>query len=140
MDNWIYFTLLYIGFTVTLLGQTGLQTYFQTGLLRRTGLLGLTLLWLWQTLLEQKDLMKLMFLGQTGLLRLKFFEIIGLLGQTLFKHAVLVGQIGLIGQTLLEQTLPLQMLTGSDRDLWERALTSLEKLHAVANDNEAATE
>ena len=32
------------------------------------------------------------------------------------------------------------MLAGSDRDLWESALTSLEKLHAVANDNEAGTE
>ena len=32
------------------------------------------------------------------------------------------------------------MLAGSDRDLWESALKSLEKLHAVANDNEAGTE
>ena len=44
---------------VTLLGQTGLQT----------GLLGLTLLQSWQTLLESIHLLELMFLGQTGLLR-----------------------------------------------------------------------
>ena len=31
------------------------------------------------------------------------------------------------------------MLARSDRDLSERALTSLEKLHAVANDNEVVT-
>ena len=28
----------------------------------------------------------------------------------------------------------------SERDFWERALTQLEDLHAVANDNEAETE
>ena len=32
------------------------------------------------------------------------------------------------------------MLARLDRDLWERALPSLEELHAVANDNEAGTE
>ena len=32
------------------------------------------------------------------------------------------------------------MFAGSDRDLWERALTSLEELYALANDNEAGTE
>ena len=32
------------------------------------------------------------------------------------------------------------MLAGSNRDIWERAITSLEKLHAVANDNKAGTE
>ena len=31
-------------------------------------------------------------------------------------------------------------MAGSDRDLWEGALASLEKLHAVANDKEAGTE
>ena len=31
-------------------------------------------------------------------------------------------------------------MTGSDRDLWERTLTSLEELHAVANNNKAGTE
>ena len=31
-------------------------------------------------------------------------------------------------------------MAGSDRDLWERALTSLEKLYAVVNDNKAGTE
>ena len=69
-----------------------------------------------------------------------FFEIIGLLGWTLFKHTDLLGRIGLLGYTLLEQTLPSQALAGSGRDLWDRALTSLEELHAVANDNEAGTE
>ena len=58
-----------------------------------------------------------MFLGQTGLLRQKFFEIIGLIGRTLFKHTGLLGQIGLLGYALLEQTVPSQMLAGSDRDL-----------------------
>ena len=57
----------------------------------------------------------------------------------MFKHTGLLGQIGLLGYTLLEQTLPSQTLAGSNRDLWERALTSLEELHAVAN-NEAGTE
>ena len=37
-----------------------------------------------------------MFLGQTGLLRQKFFEIIGLLGRTLFKHTGLLVRIGLL--------------------------------------------
>ena len=32
------------------------------------------------------------------------------------------------------------MLAGSNRDIWERAITSLEELHAVANDNKAGTE
>ena len=32
------------------------------------------------------------------------------------------------------------MLAESDRDLLETALTSMEELHAVANDNEAGTE
>ena len=89
----------------------------------------------WQTLFEWIDLLRLMFLGETGLLRSTFFEIIG---QTLFKHTGLLRQIGLLGYTLLEQTLPSQTLAGSDRDLWETALTSLEELHAVANDSEAA--
>ena len=31
-------------------------------------------------------------------------------------------------------------MVGSERDLWEKALTQLEDLHAVANDNEAGTE
>ena len=31
-------------------------------------------------------------------------------------------------------------MAGSDRDLWERALTLLKELHAVANDNEVGTE
>ena len=81
-----------------------------------------------------------MFLGQTGLLKQKCFRIIGLLGQTLFKHTGLLGQKGLLGYTLLEQTLPSQTLAGSDRDLWKTALTSLEELNAVANDNKAGTE
>ena len=42
------------------LGQTSLG---------RSSLLGLTLLRLWQTSLEQIDLLELMFLGQTGSLR-----------------------------------------------------------------------
>ena len=29
-------------------------------------------------------------------------------------------------------------MAGLDRDLWEKALTSLEELHTVANDSEAA--
>ena len=48
---------------VTLLRQTGLQTGLQAGLLGWTGLLGVTLLRLWQTLLERIDLLGLMFLG-----------------------------------------------------------------------------
>ena len=67
-------------------------------------------------------------------------EIIGLLGRILLKHTGWLGRIGLLGYTLLEQTLPSQKLAGSDRDLWERALTSLEELHAVANNNETGTE
>ena len=31
-------------------------------------------------------------------------------------------------------------ITDVDKDLWERALTSLEELHAVVNDKEAGTE
>ena len=41
---------------------------------------------------------------------------------------------------MLEQTGLSQTLAGSDRDLWERALTWLEKLHPVVNYNEAGTE
>ena len=62
-----------------------------------TGLLGLKLIRFWQTLLERIDLLKVMFPGQTGLLRLKFFKIIDLLGRTIFKHTGLLGQIGLLG-------------------------------------------
>ena len=58
--------------------------------------------------------------------------------QKLFKHTGLLGRIGLLGYTLLEQILPSQTLAGLDRDLWEKALTSLEELHTVANDSEAA--
>ena len=54
---------------VTLLGKTSLQTCFRIGSLGWTGLLRLTLLSLWQTLLEWIDLLELMLLGQTGLLR-----------------------------------------------------------------------
>ena len=50
---------------VTLLEQTGLQI----GLLGWTGLPGLTFLQSRQTLLEWIDLLELMVLGQTGLLR-----------------------------------------------------------------------
>ena len=31
-------------------------------------------------------------------------------------------------------------MVGSERDLWERAPTQLEDLHAVANENEAGAE
>ena len=78
----------YLG--VTLLGQMGLLTCLQTGLL------GLMLLWLWQTLLEWIDLLELMFLGQTGLLRQTLFGIIGLLEWTLFKHTGSQGRIGVL--------------------------------------------
>ena len=54
---------------VTLLGQTGLQTGLGAGLLGQFDLLGLTLLSLWPTLLKWIDLLVLMFLGQTGLVR-----------------------------------------------------------------------
>ena len=54
----------------------------------------------------------------------------------MLKHAGLLRQIGLLGQTLLKQTVSLQALVVLERDLWERALTQLENLHEVANDNE----
>ena len=54
---------------VTLLGQTGLQTGLWTSLLGQTGLLGPTLIRLWQKILKWIDPLELMFLEQTGLLR-----------------------------------------------------------------------
>ena len=36
--------------------------------------------------------------------------------------------------------MPSQTLVGSERNLWERVVTQLEDLHAIANDNEAGTE
>ena len=54
---------------VTLLSQTGLQKGLGVVLLGQTDLLGLTLLLLWQTLFKRIDLLELMFLGQTGLVR-----------------------------------------------------------------------
>ena len=77
-----------------MLGWTGLLRQTPLG---QTGLLGTTLLWLWQTSLERIDLLEPIFLGQTGLLRQKLLEIIGLLGQTLLKHTDLLGQISLLG-------------------------------------------
>ena len=52
---------------VTLLGQTGLQTGLRTSLLGQTGLLGPTLLRLWQTILKWIDPLELMFLEQVYL-------------------------------------------------------------------------
>ena len=63
-----------------------------------------------------------------------------MLGQTLLKHTYLLGQIGLLGKALLEQTVSSQVLVGSERGLWKRALTQLEDLHAVVDVTEAGTE
>ena len=45
-----------------------------------------------------------MLYGQTGWLRQKLLEIIGLLGRILLKHTGLLGEIGLLESTSLEPT------------------------------------
>ena len=67
-------------------------------------------------LLEQIDLLKLMFLRQTGLFRLKFLEIVGVLRRTLLEHTSSLQRIGLLEWTSLKQTVPSQTLAGSERE------------------------